>query len=669
MARSRDLASGSSETAAGPAAAGARSDAHRPSGAAEGQVAAHSLAEASHGGGPTAMVLATAPADDGGPAAALPWEDTTVLRRLLLQLEDLGIAHACVITRPQWEPLLEPSLAGLGPAVRMHASPSVSEDLRTVAEVARSGAGPIVVVHGELVTHREALARLLVAPRVVTGVLARHGGFPPYMAPRTRSTRGRVMSASSPYHATGRPNTSLLGVLKVGERDRMELTETADRLASLTEPPLPPGWDEELERKVSRWRASLAEETAGPEGLDGGREGEPASTQPAEAEQAPEADEPDDPAAVVLSDEDEAEVALRAAILREDVVSLLLVGLVRADVHVANSFLRALFWSRPLSRAKARETAEQIEDYDEDRVLLDSAVKANDGFFTTFFVSPYSRYIARWAARRGLTPNQVTTVSMVIGVLAAAAFASGSRPGLVAGAILLQVAFTTDCVDGQLARYTRTFSKLGAWLDSIFDRSKEYMVYAGLAIGASRGFGEDVWVLAVAAMTLQTARHMADFSFGKTQHLAIAAQWRPPVDEPGDGVALKRSATSVLPTSPPGADGDAGPGSAPTGPSPSPLRYAEPVTDVPATPAPPLARRLVSGTARRAIAVSRALDRRRWTQWLKKILVFPIGERFAVISLAAALTTPRTTFIVVLAWGAFAMLYTFTARSVRSLSR
>ena len=614
-------------------------------------------------------MLATAPADDGGPAAALPWEDTTVLRRLLLQLEDLEIARVTLITRPQWERLLEPSVTGLGSAVRVHASSSVSEDLRTVADVARADAGPIVLVHGELVTHREALAGLLVAPRIVTGILARHGGVPPYMAPRTRSTRGRVMSASSPYHATGRPNTSLLGVLKVGERDRGELVETAKRLASLTEPPLPPGWEDELERKVSRWRASLAEDAASPQGLDDGQDAEPAPSQPVEVGQAPEAG--DDPVPVVLSDEGEAEVALRAAILREDVVSMVLVGLVRADVHVANSFLRALFWSRPLSRAKARDTAEQIKEYDEDRVLLDSAVKGNDGFFTTFFVSPYSRYIARWAARRGLTPNQVTTLSMAIGMLAAAAFATGSRPGLVAGAVLLQIAFTTDCVDGQLARYTRTFSKLGAWLDSIFDRSKEYVVYAGLAIGASRGFGEDVWVLAVAAMTLQTARHMADFSFGATQHEAIAAEWRPPVDQPGDGIALKRSPAAVLPTSPPGVDGDAGPAavSAPTGPSPSPLQYAEPVTDVPAKPAPPLARRLVAGAARRAIAVSRALDRRRWTRWLKKILVFPIGERFAVISLAAALTTPRTTFIIVLAWGAVAMLYTFAARSIRSLSR
>ena len=70
---------------------------------------------------------------------------------------------------------------------------------------------------------------------------------------------------------------------------------------------------------------------------------------------------------------------------------------------------------------------------------------------------------------------------LALGVLAALAFATGRTAGMIAGALLLQIAFTADCVDGQLARYTRRFSKLGAWLDSVFDRGKEYVVYAGLA--------------------------------------------------------------------------------------------------------------------------------------------------------------------------------------------
>src|SRR5699024_2571401 len=81
-------------------------------------------------------------------------------------------------------------------------------------------------------------------------------------------------------------------------------------------------------------------------------------------------------------------------------------------------------------------------------------------------------------------------------------FAMGERWGLIAGAVALQLAFMLDCVDGQLSRYTRQFSNFGAWLDSVFDRAKEYVAYAGLAVGAAVGFDTDVWALAVAARWL-----------------------------------------------------------------------------------------------------------------------------------------------------------------------
>jgi phosphatidylglycerophosphate synthase len=126
--------------------------------------------------------------------------------------------------------------------------------------------------------------------------------------------------------------------------------------------------------------------------------------------------------------------------------------------------------------------------FTENGVLLQSAVKEEDSPFTTYLVSPYSKHIVRFAARRRWTPNAVSIVSLAIGLAAAAAFAAGSRAGLIAGAVLLQVSFTADCVDGQLARYTGTSSRLGAYLDWMFDRMKEYVVYAGLAVGSvSRG--------------------------------------------------------------------------------------------------------------------------------------------------------------------------------------
>jgi hypothetical protein len=273
---------------------------------------------------------------------------------------------------------------------------------------------------------------------------------------------------------------------------------------------------------------------------------------------------------------------------------------------------------------------------DEDRILLESAVKANDGFFTTFFVSPYSKYIARWAAHRGLTPNQVTTFALVLGIVAAVLFATGSRAGLVAGAVFVHLSFVFDCVDGQLARYTRTFSKLGAWLDSVFDRAKEYVTFAGLAIGADRA-GTDVWVLAGAALALQSVRHTLEFSFGATRHRLIAEVPQPPLEQVPDDAA--RRARAAAP------------------------RQAAAGAPAAAAPEAPV------GPVRRVLGLWRALDRVRAVVWVKKMIAFPIGERFAAIAITAALFGPRTTFIVLLAWGGFAALYTTSGRALRSLVR
>lgn len=230
------------------------------------------------------------------------------------------------------------------------------------------------------------------------------------------------------------------------------------------------------------------------------------------------------------------------------------------------------------------------ERADHDRARLNAAVKAEDGFFTTYFVSPYSKYVARWAAGRGVTPNAVTIVSLLLGLAAAGGFAVGTRAGLVAGAVLLQVSFTADVVDGQLARYTRTFSDFGAWLDATFDRAKEYAVFAGLAYGGTRAGDDGLWVLAGLALALQVVRHTTLFSF-----VSVNGQ--------GEGAALAAS-----------------------------------------------------------------FERRPLLKWLKRIIVLPIGERLALISVLAIVTEPRVVFLALLAWGLVALAYTAAGRLVRSFA-
>jgi phosphatidylglycerophosphate synthase len=575
----------------------------------------------------TAVLFATAPAGDGSPAAALAWERTTLLGRLLDQLAELGIRAAHVITRPEWAAALEPQAQEHSIAVELHESGDLAGDLRALERIARGGAGSIVVANGDILTQGEALAGLLADPRITTGMLATTvRRVQRYMAFRTRGRRGRVVSAGSPFHYIHQPNGTFLGVLKVASLHRPAVADVAARLAELVDGRLPDGWREELDAKAGRWKLALYRRAQ-------------AGVEPPEADEDPvdavEEESELEPDAVDLSPADDAELARRLAAAERDVPSLLLCGLVRSDVQVGGSHLRRLLWARPLTPDDVAEAAERIGEHDEDRALLNSAVKANDGFFTTHFVSPYSKYIARWAARHGWSPNGVTTLSVAIGFAAAAAFATGDRAGLIAGAVLLQAAFTFDCVDGQLARYTRTFTKFGAWLDSIFDRTKEYAVFAGLAIGASQG-GDDVWLLAGAALTLQTMRHSIDFSYPAAQHQAMGAVRQPPLEQVGDVVAAAVPVALV-----PEGDPEAAPP-----PPPSPRTFKQ-----------------------RARAAWRRIDRSRRGRWIKKVVAFPIGERFAAISISAALFDARVTFIVLLAWGAVAAAYTIAGRLLRSAGR
>ncbi|MCZ4101670.1 DUF5941 domain-containing protein, partial [Streptomyces sp. H39-C1] len=249
----------------------------------------------------------------------------------------------------------------------------------------------------------------------------------------------------------------------------------------------------------------------------------------------------------------------------------------------------------PASDADRAEAAAAVAAVDGEKVRLRNAVKARDGFFTTYCISPYSRYLARWCARRGLTPNQVTTASLLVALIAAGCAATGTRPGFVAAGVLLIASFVLDCTDGQLARYSLQYSTLGAWLDATFDRAKEYAYYAGLALGAARG-GDDVWALALGAMVLQTCRHVVDFSFTEANHDATA---------------------NTSPTA----------------------------------------------------ALSDKLDSVGWTVWVRRMIVLPIGERWAMIAVLTAVTTPRITLTVLIIGCALAACYTTAGRVLRSLTR
>jgi CDP-diacylglycerol--glycerol-3-phosphate 3-phosphatidyltransferase len=76
------------------------------------------------------------------------------------------------------------------------------------------------------------------------------------------------------------------------------------------------------------------------------------------------------------------------------------------------------------------------------------------------------------------TPNTLTVIALLFGVLAGVLFALG-KPGWAGLMIFLCGLF--DMLDGKVAAKTNTTSDFGAIFDSTLDRYSEFFIYVGLA--------------------------------------------------------------------------------------------------------------------------------------------------------------------------------------------
>lgn len=81
------------------------------------------------------------------------------------------------------------------------------------------------------------------------------------------------------------------------------------------------------------------------------------------------------------------------------------------------------------------------------------------------------------------TPNQITSMSFIIGILSACAFLHGTWPYMVLGAFLFESSYIVDCTDGRIARLKGLESKFGAYLDTMTDITKYFMIIMCLAYG------------------------------------------------------------------------------------------------------------------------------------------------------------------------------------------
>ncbi|HSW28121.1 MAG TPA: NTP transferase domain-containing protein [Longimicrobiales bacterium] len=121
-----------------------------------------------------------------------------------------------------------------------------------------------------------------------------------------------------------------------------------------------------------------------------------------------------------------------------------------------------------------------------ERKLMSAWPKPTDGIISRWINRPISLRVTRLLAPTGVTPNQVSVVTLVLGLLAAWFAARGGYAWWLAAAVTFQVASILDGTDGELASLTFRQTPFGAWMDTLCDNVSYVAFMASVMVGVDR---------------------------------------------------------------------------------------------------------------------------------------------------------------------------------------
>jgi 1L-myo-inositol 1-phosphate cytidylyltransferase / CDP-L-myo-inositol myo-inositolphosphotransferase len=140
-----------------------------------------------------------------------------------------------------------------------------------------------------------------------------------------------------------------------------------------------------------------------------------------------------------------------------------------------------------------------------ERVLLRSLTKAGDGVIARRLNRPVSTRVLTPALLRvypSITPNEVSVLSLLVAIAAAATFLAAAP---MLGGLLIALTSILDGSDGEIARLKYMQSPFGAYLDATLDRYADAIIISAMGIYAFHAATDaaswtTAWVL-IAAIT------------------------------------------------------------------------------------------------------------------------------------------------------------------------
>ncbi len=129
-------------------------------------------------------------------------------------------------------------------------------------------------------------------------------------------------------------------------------------------------------------------------------------------------------------------------------------------------------------------------------LICNKLKKDTDGPISKILNRPISLRISKILLKTGITPNQISVLSFVVGLAGASFFFVGEYFYLILGGILIHIHSIVDGCDGEVARLKLRPTKYGGWLDSVLDRYVDAAIILGLIYGYWSINGDiTIWII------------------------------------------------------------------------------------------------------------------------------------------------------------------------------
>jgi len=141
-----------------------------------------------------------------------------------------------------------------------------------------------------------------------------------------------------------------------------------------------------------------------------------------------------------------------------------------------------------------------------------------------FLFRPVSFAISKVLVKLPVTPNQISLMSLIAGVISGIFFSFGDRKSFVYGGLFYLLCHIFDLLDGMIARIKKNGSHLGRIIDGWVDYITSISVFIGLVLGLIKGEFElplGPWPLMIAS-SFALALHSGVVDYYRQQYLSSA---------------------------------------------------------------------------------------------------------------------------------------------------